>query len=52
VEHNNSIHCNVRECRNHCESEEYCTLKEINVIKNSTKAKTVECTDCGSFQTK
>jgi len=27
----------------------YCTLEEIQVMKHEPEAKTVECTDCGSF---
>lgn len=50
MEHNNSIGCTVSECKFHCKDDEFCTLDKIVVVKHENKAKTVECTDCGSFQ--
>lgn len=49
MNHNDSIGCNVTECRNHCTEDNYCTLNKIQVIKHSSQATTPECTDCGSF---
>jgi Domain of Unknown Function (DUF1540). len=47
--HNDSIGCSVTECNHHAKSENFCTLQQINVIKHESEAKTIECTDCGSF---
>lgn len=52
MQHNESIHCNVRECKYHCESEDYCTLQEVNIIKHGSMSNTIEATDCGSFEKK
>ncbi|PJI08567.1 MULTISPECIES: DUF1540 domain-containing protein [Clostridium] len=50
MDHNSSIGCVVSECKFHCKDDDYCTLQNIKVVKNTNKAKTVEQTDCGSFQ--
>ncbi len=50
MNHNSSIGCSVPECAFHCKEDDYCTLDKIQVVKNSQKANTVECTDCGSFK--
>ncbi|WP_432402215.1 DUF1540 domain-containing protein [Wukongibacter sp. M2B1] len=47
---NKSIGCNVTECRHHAKTESYCSLNHIDVVKHANAAKTVECTDCGSFE--
>lgn len=47
---NNSIGCNVEECKFHAGNEDFCTLDRIMVVKHEHKAQTVECTDCGSFE--
>lgn len=47
---NNSIGCIVTECQFHADSQNYCTLDHIDVVKHEQSAKTVECTDCGSFK--
>lgn len=49
-DHNDSIACIVNECKFHCKDDDYCTLDQIKVSKHESVAKTVECTDCGSFQ--
>ncbi len=46
---NKSIGCKVTECKHHAKSESYCSLNHIDVVKHTNTAKTVECTDCGSF---
>ncbi len=51
MEINKSIGCNVSECKYHYKKDSYCTLNKIEVVKHEPMAKTVECTDCGSFQT-
>lgn len=52
MDKNPSIGCNVTECRFHSTAESYCSLDQIKVTKHESVAKTIECTDCGSFQTK
>ncbi|WP_110942879.1 DUF1540 domain-containing protein [Inediibacterium massiliense] len=47
---NNSIGCNVTECKYHAKSVPQCSLDHIEVVKHETNATTVECTDCGSFE--
>lgn len=47
---NNSIGCVVSECRFHAKGENYCTLEKIQVTKHESRAKTKQCTDCGSFE--
>ena len=49
---NDNIGCNVTECKNHSNKENYCALDKIQVVKHSGSATTVEQTDCGSFQSK
>jgi len=51
MQQNSSIGCNVTECRFHSKSENYCSLEQIQVTKHESVAKTIECTDCGSFKT-
>ncbi len=46
---NMHIGCNVNECKYHGRDQDYCTLDKIMVVKHHD-AKTVECTDCGSFE--
>lgn len=50
MNHNDSIACTVDECKYHCKDDDYCTLNKIQVGKHETTAKTVECTDCNSFE--
>lgn len=54
MDHNSNIGCNVKECKNHCKDDDYCTLSSIKVVKNATakSACAKECTDCGSFELK
>ena len=50
MKHNDSIGCNVDECKFHCTEDNYCTLNKIEVTKHESVAKNPECTDCGSFK--
>lgn len=50
TKHNESIGCDVTECKFHCTEDNYCTLNKIQVTKHSTEATTTEATDCGSFK--
>jgi hypothetical protein len=47
---NESIGCNVTECKFHAKNAEYCSLDHIKVVHHHHPANTVECTDCGSFE--
>lgn len=50
MNHNSSIGCSVTECSYHCKEDNYCTLNQIQVTKHEQVAKSIECTDCGSFK--
>jgi len=50
MQHNDSIGCNVVECKFHCKEDAYCTLPKIQVTKHEAVANSLECTDCGSFK--
>ena len=47
---NKSIGCVVSECKYHDGKENFCTLQQIQVSKHEATAKSVECTDCASFE--
>ena len=46
---NRSIKCNVESCRNHCGSEDYCSLSCITVGTHECNPTQDACTDCMSF---
>lgn len=47
---NNNIACNVTECKHHAGAEDYCSLNQIKVVKNSTKCTSEKETDCHNFE--
>ncbi len=47
---NKSIGCTVAECKHHAKIESFCSLNYIDVVKHTGTATSVECTDCGSFE--
>jgi hypothetical protein len=49
---NNSIGCNVTECRHHAGAVNQCSLNHIEVVKHKNPATCPECTDCQSFEKK
>lgn len=49
MEKNSSIKCSVQQCKFHNQSENYCTLNEIQVGTHEKNPTVVECTDCQSF---
>ncbi|MEG0307213.1 MAG: DUF1540 domain-containing protein [Clostridium sp.] len=49
MEKNQSIKCTITNCKNHCCSDDYCTLNQIQVGTHEADPKMVECTDCKSF---
>jgi len=50
MEKNPSIQCTVDDCKYHSGNVNYCTLNNIQVGKNETKATATENTDCESFE--
>lgn len=50
MEINRHIGCNVTECKFHAKKQPYCSLNDIKVVKHHNEARTVEATDCGSFE--
>ncbi|EJO5348371.1 DUF1540 domain-containing protein [Clostridium botulinum] len=50
MNHNDSIGCTVPECKYHAQNSNYCTLNKIQVTKHTPEANSVQCTDCGSFE--
>ena len=49
---NQSIKCSVEQCKNHCGSQQYCSLDSIMVGTHEQNPTQQECTDCESFQCK
>lgn len=46
---NHSIRCTVRNCKNHCPTEDYCALHSISVGTHEANPSMDQCTDCLSF---
>lgn len=46
---NKSIECTVKQCENHCKTQNFCSLSQIVVGTHETNPTVVECTDCNSF---
>jgi hypothetical protein len=49
---NHSIKCHVDQCKNHCSSEDYCSLNCITVGTHEANPTMDQCTDCQSFMAK
>lgn len=49
---NPAIQCSIKECKNHCGSENYCTLQAIRIGTHEANPTMIECTDCESFEYK
>ncbi len=49
---NSSIECTVKECKYHCDSQNYCSLDKIHVQTHESNPTMCECVDCGSFECK
>jgi hypothetical protein len=47
---NKAIACTIYNCANHCEEEEFCALKKIQVGAHEPNPDHTECTDCQSFK--
>ncbi|HIX92894.1 MAG TPA: DUF1540 domain-containing protein [Firmicutes bacterium] len=46
---NTSIECSVKQCQNHCQSEDYCTLKRVKIATHESNPTQCQCIDCQSF---
>ncbi|MEG0832424.1 MAG: DUF1540 domain-containing protein [Oscillospiraceae bacterium] len=46
---NRCIKCNVSSCKNHCNSDNFCSLDCICIGTHETDPKMNQCTDCQSF---
>jgi len=49
---NKSIECTVKQCANHCGTENYCSLDSILVGTHECDPTVDQCTDCMSFHRK
>ena len=49
---NKSIACTVSQCMHHCDSENYCSLSQIQVGTHEANPAVDQCTDCQSFRKK
>ena len=46
---NKAIECNVVSCRNHCASQDYCSLDHVRIGTHECHPSMDQCTDCLSF---
>ena len=46
---NKAIECNVVSCRNHCDSQDYCSLDHVRIGTHECHPSMDQCTDCLSF---
>ena len=46
---NESIRCTVSDCKNHCQSRDYCSLDTVSIGTHETRPTMTECVDCESF---
>ncbi len=49
---NKSIGCTVTECKNHCNTCNYCKLDSIMIGTHENNPTMDQCTDCKSFEAK
>ena len=49
---NKSIECTVKQCANHCGTENYCSLNSILVGSHECDPTVDQCNDCLSFHRK
>lgn len=49
---NDSIKCNIENCKYNNASENYCTLSQIQIGTHEANPTMIECTDCESFELK
>ena len=46
---NYSIQCTVKQCANHCKSQQFCALDTVNIGTHEANPTMDQCTDCLSF---
>ena len=46
---NKAIECSVVSCRNHCASQDYCSLDHVRIGTHECHPSMDQCTDCLSF---
>ena len=46
---NKAIECNVVSCRNHCDSQDYCSLDHVRIGTHECHPSMDQCTDCLPF---
>ena len=46
---NTSIECSVKQCQNHCQNEDYCTLNTVRIATHEPNPTVCQCVDCESF---
>lgn len=49
---NKCIKCTVYECKNHNNTQDYCSLQTIKIGTHEANPTMNECTDCQSFEPK
>lgn len=49
---NRSIQCTVDKCKNHCGTEQFCTLDTVNIGTHESDPTVCQCVDCESFVAK
>lgn len=49
---NKCIACSVSNCKNHCNSSDYCALECVRIGTHEANPTMDQCTDCQSFQMK
>lgn len=47
---NNSIVCNVQECKYHAGQKDLCTLSKIQIGRSRKQVDSKDCTECDSFE--
>ena len=47
---NTSIKCTVKQCKNHCQDKQYCSLDCVSIGTHERNPSMDQCTDCLSFQ--
>ena len=49
---NSCIKCDVTSCKNHCNSENFCSLNTIKIGTKNSQPMTCQNVDCESFEAK
>lgn len=47
---NQSIKCNVNNCKNHCGSQNYCSLNSVKIGTKNSNPTDCKYVDCESFE--